>query len=97
MLKQTHLVVYFVFLAISSPTLLSRDITVIKLFRCRIHHHLAFAPTGARLHLAHGVRNGGEGMTAHQVRVDPSLPTATTFSHIITGPAMPKVLGGSRG
>ncbi|KAK5847885.1 hypothetical protein PBY51_016978 [Eleginops maclovinus] len=62
-----------------------------------IHHHLAFAPTGARLHLAHGVRNGGEGMTAHQVRVDPSLPTATTFSHIITGPAMPKVLGGSRG
>lgn len=31
-------------------------------------------------------------MTAHQVRVDPSLPTATSFSPKITDPAKPKVL-----
>ncbi|KAF3857421.1 hypothetical protein F7725_009280 [Dissostichus mawsoni] len=53
--------------------------------------------TWPSLHPSHGVRNGGEGMTAHQVRVDPSLPTATTSSHVITGPAMPKVLGSGRG
>lgn len=55
-------------------------------------YHSASAPPGACLHLPHGVRNGGEGVTAHQVRVDPSLPTATSFSHDITDPAMPKVL-----
>ncbi|MEQ2243329.1 hypothetical protein ILYODFUR_005958 [Ilyodon furcidens] len=56
-----------------------------------------YSPPGARRHSQHGVRNGGEGVTAHQVRVDPSLPTATSFSPVITGPAMPKVLESGRG
>lgn len=95
MLKQTHLVVLFCFSFhfVSNPPLSGH------------HHHLtivdplhsASTPPGARLHSPHGVRNGGEGVAAHQVRVDPSLPTATSFSHAITGPAMPKVLDSGRG
>ncbi|KAF7654644.1 hypothetical protein LDENG_00067010, partial [Lucifuga dentata] len=47
------------------------------------HHYLSVVdppspglyPTGACLHTPHGVRKGGKGVTTHQVRVDPSLPT----------------------
>ncbi|MEQ2206729.1 hypothetical protein XENOCAPTIV_002166 [Xenoophorus captivus] len=72
--------------------------TRMAVYTMRTPHHSAYTlPPGARRHSQHGVRNGGEGVTAHQVRVDPSLPTATSFSPVITGPAMPKVLESGRG
>lgn len=62
--------------------------------RCRPHHLASTPPPhrGASPLAAMGWGTGDEGVTAHQVRVDPSLPTATSFSHAITGPATPKVL-----
>lgn len=93
MLKHAHF--FILFILFSFPFCLSPSSlgTSPSPLHCRPPSPgLYFPPTGARLHSPHGVRNGGKGVTTHQVRVDPSIPTATSFSHAITGPAMPKVL-----